>query len=222
VQALFSELLEVLDPEPHPAALNMAIDEVLLRELIQPALRIYRWQEPTVSFGYFGPVTEAERVAAGRVLVRRWTGGGIVEHGEDVTYTLIVPREHEFAKLTAPESYRLIHEAIARAMAGQGIDAKVLPVAGDGRSGECFASPVQYDLVAHGTKVAGAAQRRTRWGLLHQGSILLQPPLPNLGAGLAKELAASAIQHPLTRTQQEEAGALAETKYGASAWLRKR
>jgi lipoyl(octanoyl) transferase len=219
VQAIFTELIEVLDPEPHAAAMNMAIDEVLLREATQPVLRIYRWREPAVSFGYFGSFAEAEKVAVGRELVRRWTGGGIVEHGDDVTYTLVVPREHSFAKHAAPESYRLIHEAIARAMAGEGIE--VLPVAGAGNSGECFASPVQYDLVARGRKIGGAAQRRTKWGLLHQGSVRAEVPLPGLATKLAPAFAATSSQCGLTEAQLNRAQELAGIKYETEAWLRK-
>jgi lipoyl(octanoyl) transferase len=219
---LFSELIEVLDPEPHSAALNMAIDEALLREVAQPTLRIYRWSAPAVSFGYFGSFAEAAKVGAERDLVRRWTGGGIVEHGDDVTYTLVIPREHVFAKHAAPESYRLIHEAIARVMAGEGIDAKVLPVAGDGRSGECFASPVQYDLVAGGMKIGGAAQRRTRWGLLHQGSVQIESPRPSFVEKLAAGFAMNVNHGTFTRAQVEAAEELAEIKYGTAAWLRKR
>ena len=219
---LFSELIEILDPDPHPAALNMAIDEVLLREATQPTLRIYRWRETAVSFGYFGSFAEAESVAAGREIVRRWTGGGIVEHGEDLTYTLVVPREHAFARHAAPESYRLIHESIARVAVGEGINAQVLPAAADGKSSECFASPVQYDLVAGGAKIAGAAQRRTRWGLLHPGRILVKLSSPILGTKLAEEFGGSVVQRLLTQTQREAAEELASTKYGTSAWLKKR
>ena len=219
---LFPELLEVLDPDPHSGPLNMAIDEVLLQRAEQPTLRIYRWRAPALSFGYFGSVEAAEEVAAGRELVRRWTGGGIVEHGEDVTYTLVIPREHPFFSHAAPESYRLIHEAIAESLAGEGIVAQVVPVAGARNSCECFASPVQYDLVADGRKIAGAAQRRTRWGLLHQGSIRAEFPLAPLAGRLAGVFGVAAGQRCLTDEVRAAAAAMAESKYGTTDWLRKR
>ncbi len=218
---LFPELLELLDPEPHSAPLNMAIDEALLHQAEQPTLRIYRWLEPAVSFGYFGPVAEAERVAAGRVVVRRWTGGGIVEHGEDATYTLIVPRAHDFFQHGAPESYRLIHEAIGGVLTREGVPAEVVPVVDSRGGGECFASPVQYDLVAGGRKIAGAAQRRTRWGLLHQGSIRANAPLVGfagkLGAALGARLSRGAVPDGVKSIAQ----ALAAAKYGTEDWLRR-
>ncbi len=40
----------------------------------------------------------------------------------------------------------------------------------------CMAKPTVYDLIIDGRKVAGAAQRRSKMGYLHQGSISLQMP----------------------------------------------
>jgi len=199
----------------------MAIDEILLRQAEQPSLRIYRWSERAVSFGYFGRIDDVESLAAGRAMVRRWTGGGMVEHGDDLTYTLVIPREHAFFRHAALESYRLIHEVVAQSLAGEGMSAQVIGVAGSSASGACFASPVQYDLVAGGVKIAGAAQRRTRWGLLHQGSIQFKGSTVGLGDKLARAFGAKISQRHLTESSLDAARTLAETKYAATAWLRK-
>jgi lipoate-protein ligase A len=116
---LFDHLCEVHDPEPHAAALNMAIDEALLRTAREPLLRIYRWARPAVSFGYFGKWADVHRAWPEREAVRRWTGGGIVPHGDDLTYSLIVPREHPFAslvrwKVIAPSTRRSLRRSAAR------------------------------------------------------------------------------------------------------------
>jgi lipoate-protein ligase A len=74
------------DPEPKAAALNMAVDEALLISATAPILRFYRWRAPALSFGYFGRYAEVDNQAGGREIVRRWTGGGIVLHGDDLTY----------------------------------------------------------------------------------------------------------------------------------------
>jgi len=218
---LFSKLVEVIDPEPHSAALNMAIDEILLRQAERPALRVYRWSEPAVSFGYFEKVSTAEAIAAGRAAVRRWTGGGIVEHGEDLTYTLFIPQGHPFLRHAASETYRQIHETIAGFLVGAGMRAEVLSASHASVSRACFASPVQHDLVADGIKVAGAAQRRTRWGLLHQGSI--RAPLFREGEceNLAEAFCASPMREPLTPATRDAGIALAAVKYGTAEWLRK-
>lgn len=218
---LFADLLEILDPEPHAAALNMAIDEALLRQTTQPTLRIYRWAGPAVSFGYFGKIADAEMVAQGKPMVRRWTGGGIVEHGEDLTYTLIVPREHPMLRVSAIESYRMIHEVIAAFLSGEGMRAEIAGAASAPPVASCFAQPVQYDVVMGDAKLAGASQRRTRWGMLHQGSIQAPESLDALRATLAAAFGEQVRRQELAASIEEDALRLASEKYGTPAWLRK-
>ena len=81
---MFSELIVIDDPTPRSGPVNMAIDEVLLSNARSAILRFYRWSAPTVSFGYFVRFTDVCAIAGGRAIVRRWTGGGIVPHGQDL------------------------------------------------------------------------------------------------------------------------------------------
>src|SRR3954464_2148226 len=90
-EQLFGRLRVCHDVSPHLAAMNMAIDEALLETAVVPTIRFYRWRSPALSFGYFGKFTDVVIYAAERDLVRRWTGGGIVFHGEDLTYSIVVP-----------------------------------------------------------------------------------------------------------------------------------
>ncbi len=199
----------------------MAIDEVLLKTIEGPTLRIYRWAEPAVSFGYFGKFAEAKTFAYNRELVRRWTGGGMVEHGADVTYTLLVPPAHPWCQARAAESYRLVHEAIAAFLQTLGGAAQVVPVTAEKTGDACFANPVQYDLVAAGKKLAGAAQRRTRWGLLHQGSIqatgLPEGWSRRLGAAFSDEV----TETPLSPEIEAEAERLSAVRYATDGWTQR-
>jgi lipoate-protein ligase A len=201
----------------------MALDEALLQRAALPTLRLYRWRQHALSLGYFGAFAEAQRAAAGREMVRRWTGGGLVEHGDDLTYTLIVPREHAFCQHTPLNSYRLIHEQIAPWLTARGVAARVAPDDADEKSGACFASHVQYDIVAGGTKLAGAAQRRTRWGLLHQGSIQLPHSSDHQGAftDLAHAFTSAVRQTGISCDILEAANLIAQEKYATEEWLRK-
>ena len=214
---LFDALVRLDDPEPHPAALNMAIDEVLLRTAAEPHLRCYRWARPAVSFGYFGKYAEVARAWPEREAVRRWTGGGIVLHGEDFTYSLLVPRACAFFHLAAAESYRAIHECLAGLLGSSTLAESAAPKI----SAACFENAARHDLVSGATKIAGAAQRRTRFGLLHQGSIqhtLLPPDFPaRLAAALAPQIEPRILSHKLLA----EAAALAAAKYASAAWLRR-
>jgi lipoate-protein ligase A len=217
---LFDAITYLYDREPHDAALNMAIDETLLRNASKPLLRIYLWERPAVSFGYFGKYAEIREAWSDRELVRRWTGGGIVPHGTDLTYTLVVPKEHPFGKQRALESYALIHELVAGVIASS-VNAPLAlsPAASASVSGPCFANPVQHDVMIGADKVAGAAQRRTQWGLLHQGSIQLSNLPPTFGHELASALGRTVTARELDAPLVETAASLADSKYRTDAWL---
>ncbi|MGP8020338.1 MAG: biotin/lipoate A/B protein ligase family protein, partial [Limisphaerales bacterium] len=110
------------------AALNMALDEALLEavaRLQKPVLRFYGWTEPAATFGYFQKFAEVERATLLRPLIRRPTGGGIVPHDADWTYSLVFPPGHEWHSLKAEESYRRVHEWIHDAFAGLNIEAEL-------------------------------------------------------------------------------------------------
>ena len=186
---LFEHLTEVLDREPHDAPLNMAIDEVLLCRAITPQLRVYRWSAPAVSFGYFVASKDVAAQWPQRELVRRWTGGGAVPHGDDLTYTLVVPRSCAFFSLPLADSYRAIHERIASLLPDSRMSERTDPKTSDA----CFENFAQHDVMIDGRKIAGAAQRRTREGLLHQGSIQcdaapdLEKSLPRSSQGTLRD-----------------------------------
>lgn len=218
---LFEELAALDDPEPHVGALNMAIDEVLLRTAEQPILRCYRWANAATTFGYFGKYLEVCSHWPERQLVRRWTGGGEVSHGTDFTYSLIVPREHFFSALRPAESYHAIHAAIADVLAGVEQGVKLATAAAATASTVCFEKPVQHDLVSGDRKIAGAAQRRTQFGLLHQGSIQLSSIPEETGDLLAKAFASRVEVQSLTAHIIRAAEQLVRERYGTEAWLRR-
>jgi lipoyl(octanoyl) transferase len=160
------------------AAFNMALDEALLENVSQigkPVLRFYGWTEPAATFGYFQKYAEVERATHLRPLIRRPTGGGIVPHDADWTYSFIVPPNHEWYSLKAIESYRRIHEWIQNAFTKLKIKTELAPCCKKSAPGQCFVGYEKFDLLWHGKKVAGAAQRRNKLGLLIQGSV--QPPV---------------------------------------------
>ena len=67
----------------------------------------------------------AEQTDESLDLCRRPTGGGIVDHREDWTYSLIIPRGHALEEARAADSYREIHVALAAALQKQGVAAEV-------------------------------------------------------------------------------------------------
>jgi len=137
-------------------------------------LRFYGWTKPAASFGYFQKFSEVERATQLRPLVRRPTGGGMVPHDADWTYSLAFPAGHEWHSLKATESYRRVHEGIQAAFEKLNIATELASCCRKAEPGQCFAGYEQFDALWHGKKIAGAAQRRNQLGLLIQGSV--QPP----------------------------------------------
>jgi len=165
------------------AAFNMALDEALLEavsRLGKPVLRFYGWTEPAATFGYFQKYADVERVTLLQPLIRRPTGGGIVPHDADWTYSLVFPPGHEWHLLKAEESYRRVHEWIRSAFAKLNVITELAPcsqkyaIRNPQSAIGCFVGYTKFDLLWNGKKIAGAAQRRNKMGLLIQGSV--QPP----------------------------------------------
>ncbi len=218
---LFEELIVFHDHAPVSAAMNMAIDEALLELATLPGLRFYGWRQPSLSFGYFNKFTEVAAEADGRELVRRWTGGGTVPHGKDLTYSLVTPATESAAALGPSAIYGALHRAIRDALGEEAKSAHLAPEAAPKISEACFANPVRNDLLLDGRKIAGAAQRRTRGGFLHQGSI----QLPDLSASF-RERFAGALGRKIVRAEFSpqiltRAATLEAEKYATAAWLRR-
>ena len=180
------------------AAWNMSVDEALLCEVeaAAPVLRFYTWHGPALSFGYRQRVRSLPAAAAGAELVRRVTGGGTVLHAGDLTYAVVAPAGCPDLPDGLEASYRWIQAVLLDGLRRAGIAARPSsPVAGAPRAEICFAAATGSEIEANGAKLAGSAQRRTRWGFLQHGSLRLcddrslyaelvgQVP-PALGAGL--------------------------------------
>jgi lipoate-protein ligase A len=219
---MLGELHVYDDREPKSAALNMAVDEALLVDAAAPILRFYRWRKPSLSFGYFGLYAEVAGQESEREIVRRWTGGGIVPHGDDLTYSVIVPKTHPFFARSSLEIYASVHDAIRSALEANRIEATLVDQAAPRISEDCFANPVRADVVSAGRKIAGAAHRRSRAGLLHQGSIQ-QPNLPDrFRADLSEMLCAEFERKTISPEILERAIAISQAKYATVEWLKRR
>lgn len=193
------DLWHVLDSGLGSGAWNMALDEALLEampRLGRPVLRFYGWTEPAASFGYFQKYRDIETLTALRPLVRRPTGGGLVPHDRDWTYSIAVPSGHEWFELAAIESYRRAHQWLGLAFERLGVSTILAPTSRKAQPGQCFVGHEQSDLLWENRKIAGAAQRRRKEGLLIQGSVQPPPVAP----------ARSAWQQQMRRTGEAHFG----------------
>lgn len=161
---------------------NMASDYWLFHKSISssPIFRHYGWVQPEITFGYGQDWNwvKNQEMGESKKFTRRPTGGGIVKHGKDWTYTLILPSGHPSFFIPALDLYEKIHESIGLVLAKQGYETKLMPCPlrdqrKKGIPGNCFLEPVGRDLMtANGlNKLAGAAMKRTKIGILIQGTI---------------------------------------------------
>ena len=199
----------------------MAIDQWLLETVKTPVLRVYRWSPGWGSFGFFVPLKDAEAHTPDRSWVRRWTGGGIVDHARDWTYTVVDPGRDGLAGLRGAASYRVIHEALASALQSAGHEVVFAPADGPSRGGDCFSQHVEHDLCdGSGKKISGAGQRRTKDGLLHQGSLSVAGD-DGLAARFAAALAGQ-VEHAVIAPPAARISELVAERYGSGAWLNRR
>jgi lipoyl(octanoyl) transferase len=247
--------LAVLPPRSDVASANMATDFLLLKRFPDPRaarFRAYGWRRPAVTFGYSPKIAWVRAQLPGLIgddrveLCRRPSGGGVVDHRADWTYALVIPRGHDLEGVRAAESYRAVHAALARALVACGQPALLkescerAPAADDDLAScaaaagptLCFARPELYDVLAaaSGAKIAGAAQKRTKEGLLFQGSVAraAAPAIQDwdgwgeiFAAELARVLSAEATPIPWPDEFAEGVDALAET-YAQPEWTEAR
>lgn len=162
---------------------NMSIDNLLLMRAIngeiQPTLRFFDWERPTITIGYGQPRTDIdfEKLSLENIdFAVRPTGGRAVLHWNELTYSVIIPPEHEFAKLSVTESYRVLSSALAHGLKLFGLDVDVAKgTSGGSKNPSCFSSTSRYEVTCGGLKLVGSAQRRKRGAILQQGSIPISP-----------------------------------------------
>ncbi len=201
--------------------MNMAVDQAWLEQSHLPVLRVYTWDQPTVTIGYAQSLGKLQDALPAWPVIRRWTGGGVVMHQEDYTYSVIVPASHKWAETPAVESYRVIHGSLAESLSAHGHAGCRLALPEDLVDGPfCFVAPALHDVIRGPVKVAGAGQRRGRLGFLHQGSVqqvrIQDDFWPQWAAQLAKEVV---VVRELPAKVEARAGELAEKRFSLPQWL---
>ena len=138
---------------------QMAIDEAILSKAEVPTLRFYTWNPPCVSLGIFQDVSKEVNVLnlAGVDLVRRYTGGGVVYHDKEITYSVCVPENVVGKDIVA--SYKKICNALIKGLGKIGVKAEFKPI---------------NDILVDGRKISGNAQTRKNGWVLQHGTILLE------------------------------------------------
>lgn len=204
--------------------MNMALDQALLETTSVPVLRIYEWSAPAVTIGYAQKLELLRPSLPPWPVTRRWTGGGVVFHDRDHTYSIIVPASCAWSQTRPVESYRVVHAALTEALVGAGFDGCRLATAEDVIDKPfCFEAPAVHDIVRGVEKIAGAGQRRSRIGFLHQGSVQNIVLDHEFWRGWARQMAHDVAEMTsVTGEVRTRALDLAVRRYGAESWLLER
>ena len=161
---------------------NMAIDEAIMQAVAEgeskPTLRLYAWQPLCLSIGYGQRIRDVDldRLQANDWgLVRRPTGGKAILHGNELTYSVSLSKDHELSQGDIVESYRRISEALIQALQYLGLTpASEKQAKGNKSLGPvCFEVPSHYEITSGGKKLIGSAQVRRRDGILQHGTLPL-------------------------------------------------
>lgn len=244
------ELRILVDP-PLDGRANMARDEALMTLAGQgaspPTLRLYRWDKPTISLGYFQKYADYVALpppAGDLPVVRRLTGGGAILHDWELTYSLALPIQHPLLKEGPNRLYELAHQAVMATLGELELSTARCGISDDSGATKgpffCFARRHCYDVLLGEDKIAGSAQRRTHTAVLQHGSIILanrfaqqpsavsdrpfQESIAAVTACFAQRLAGVVDLRPISGSWSADELALSaelETKYAGEPWTRR-
>ncbi len=231
----------IVEAVPCSGSWNMAVDEVLLEAAAAGescTLRIYEWDQATVSLGYFQSADDPSLQSRFPQLpqVKRLSGGGAILHHHEVTYSIAISNGHPLA-VSPGVLYEEVHRRVIALLSGWGVEARLRGEAISFAKEPflCFSRGDARDIVLGPHKIMGSAQRRRRGAVLQHGAMLLArsesaPEFPGLaelaGFSHGRREVVDALQQALrdllpgeiddrglTETEQRHAAELARTRY---------
>ncbi len=192
--------ISIVETGVHNAKENMAMDEMMLNDLDPkgcPTLHLYEWKRDSLTYGHFAKpekLLDFSGIEKHKIdCARRITGGGVTLHFIDLAFSFFMPKEHSHFSENTMENYAFVNRIVSKAL-GKFLKGKTLDAyEGDGPSKRddsfffCMAKPTRYDVMVQGKKVGGAAQRRTKKGYLHHGTLALARPDPQILKDILKD-----------------------------------
>lgn len=187
----------LIDDKAYSAFFNMAVDEAISeaarKGLTSPTLRLYQWEVPSVSIGYFQKASDINLDYCGKkkyLFVRRCTGGRAILHNSELTYSFSSSSKTEPFTGKLRKNYLAIGNAILEALMLINLDARVVlsqekrqryaPYGAYQRSPFCFNVSSFGEITVNGEKIAGSAQKRYVNGFLQHGSIIIDSDMNEL------------------------------------------
>ena len=166
---------QVINSGHGSACKNMDIDRFLFKNFNHsdvPILHFYEWERPSATYGYFINYSTDLIDCA-----RSPTGGGIVFHINDLSFSVLIPKKHRLFIRDTMKNYSFLHANVLQAI--QSCSKNDLHLMKNNveeikkLQNFCFAKPVQNDIMLLNKKIAGGAIRKNSNGFLYQGSIAI-------------------------------------------------
>ena len=182
---------KIIETEPDLAEKNMELDRNFLKNIKKegnPILHFYGWSKKSLTYGHF--IHPSKFLDIGEVekrdvsIAKRPTGGGVILHVSDLAFSVVIPAHSPYFSENILKNYHFVNSAVKEAVFAflketndplALLEEESAPLDPACRS-FCMAKPTKYDVMLGGKKVAGAAQRQTKEGFLHQGSISISLP----------------------------------------------
>jgi lipoate-protein ligase A len=162
--------------------MNMNIDHSIathFSEIGTPILRFFGWTPHALSIGFHQKISEFnfDQIKDEAVdIIRRPTGGRAIYHGNELTYSVIIPKVY----MKKSELYRRIHKAFIEGFRELGLEIDLNKSQANlghfyktKESISCFAASAKYEATNNGKKFIGSAQRVYDDAILQHGSIML-------------------------------------------------
>jgi lipoate-protein ligase A len=177
----------VIEDGPQDGESNMAIDRAILASCASetlPTLRLYSWEQPTLTVGYaqdFAKEIDVNRCQKlGIQIVRRPTGGRALLHNHEVAYSFTAPIPHSKFPPSLLGAYKVVARALLEGLKEIGVCGADLASGRKSNRGRhsfhspsCLSSINHLEIEVQGAKLVGSAQRRTKRAFLQHGSVLL-------------------------------------------------
>lgn len=210
-------MVKIIDTKASSAEDNMQKDAHFLEDLKELSiLHFYDWKNDSATYGHFTKIEnfiDLEKAKNKPLdLAKRPTGGGIIFHIWDFAFSVLVSKDHPKFSFNPLENYKLINSIVVKAIS-EFLDLEYEIIKDDTNYSNssfkrfCMARPTKYDILFNDKKIVGAAQRKTKKGFLHQGSISLMMPDKNyLYDVLKKDIADQIIKttFPLMKTESNK------------------
>lgn len=168
------------------AAYNMALDEKIFNRYLDDGVgvfRVYRWERPSFTYGFSQnpehQINLGRCAASGVQIAKRITGGGVLFHHDEITYSFACSKEDVGEPQGVFVAYRNICKFLMKFYASFGLAPEfALETKNFSQRYQphqlCSGAYEKYDITLKEKKIGGNAQKRKRQAIFQHGSIPLK------------------------------------------------